>query len=334
MIHNILELRETAHPSLIWSLVWIVIFLVLLWVYRTFPKSSFSLLLEYCYERVYEFFSETLSSWWDVWSSNSSHNSWIVQYVTVLFFVILIYNLAALVFDPIASITWADLTSWTFNLAERVTIATWDIHFNAAMAIVSIGIMLYAQASAMKSTRSWPVWVLEKVWRTIYEYVPIFGKNLVSIDQWSMPRFVYIFLRWAVKVFDIIISLFIGLLDIIWLWAKILSLAARLFGNMIAWSTLASLLIIWGGSLLAFLIWWLVPYDQASFPFLVPIIIYAQGLLVALIQAFVFPLLVAIFIKVAQWENESSQESSLSDKALDIIERWVEWVTSWKVQVT
>jgi F0F1-type ATP synthase membrane subunit a len=38
----------------------------------------------------------------------------------------------------------------------------------------------------------------------------------------------------------------------------------------------------------------------ADFPVLGPLILYAQGLLVALIQAFVFPLLVAIFIKIAQ----------------------------------
>jgi F0F1-type ATP synthase membrane subunit a len=41
----------------------------------------------------------------------------------------------------------------------------------------------------------------------------------------------------------------------------------------------------------------------------VPLVLYAQGLLVAGIQAFVFPLLVAIFIKIAQGDEEQSQEA-------------------------
>ena len=39
---------------------------------------------------------------------------------------------------------------------------------------------------------------------------------------------------------------------------------------------------------------------------ILPIIIYLQGLLVALIQAFVFPLLVAIFVKVAQEDEDET----------------------------
>ena len=37
-----------------------------------------------------------------------------------------------------------------------------------------------------------------------------------------------------------------------------------------------------------------------EFPVLGPVIIHLQGMLVALIQALVFPLLIAIFIKVAK----------------------------------
>lgn|GEM_PF-816874 len=37
-----------------------------------------------------------------------------------------------------------------------------------------------------------------------------------------------------------------------------------------------------------------------EFPVIGPIIIHLQGMLVALIQALVFPLLIAIFIKVAK----------------------------------
>jgi len=37
-----------------------------------------------------------------------------------------------------------------------------------------------------------------------------------------------------------------------------------------------------------------------EFPIIIPLIVYAQEILVACIQAFVFPLLIAIFIKVAK----------------------------------
>lgn len=99
-----------------------------------------------------------------------------------------------------------------------------------------------------------------------------------------------------IKIFDIAISLFVGILDIVGVLAKVISLSARLYGNMIA-----------GGVLLSFLVIGLNTASQnligANFPLLAPLILYAQGLLVAVIQAFVFPLLVGIFMKLAQTES-------------------------------
>ncbi len=43
-----------------------------------------------------------------------------------------------------------------------------------------------------------------------------------------------------------------------------------------------------------------VVFKNFEFPVVAPIIIYLQELLVAMIQAFVFPLLIAIFVKVAK----------------------------------
>lgn len=310
MIESVFQLRSDLHPSLVGSAIWFVIFLLIGLIKKFAPRSSFSLLLESFYETVYSFFGDTLP-----WKQNE----WIVQYVTVLFFIILIYNVAALVFDPVASVMGMDAETGAFSLAEFVTIATGDIHFNAAMATISILIMIYAQWWAAKTTKTWFMGTVDKIGKTIYEYLPIFWKWLVTFDQWEMSNVLYAPIWLAVKLFDIVISLFIWLLDIIGLWAKVLSLAARLFGNMIAWGTLTTLLITWWWAALAFLIWWAVPYDQASFPFLIPIIIYAQGLLVAVIQAFVFPLLVAIFVKVAQWDDE---EESLWDVVAEYVEEW------------
>jgi F-type H+-transporting ATPase subunit a len=94
-------------------------------------------------------------------------------------------------------------------------------------------------------------------------------------------------------VCDIIISLFLGILDVVGHLAKIISLSFRLFGNMTSW-----------GILLAMLFWGLMGLtafgEGNGLPILGPILLYVQWLLVAFIQALVFPLLVAIFIKVGK----------------------------------
>ncbi len=47
-----------------------------------------------------------------------------------------------------------------------------------------------------------------------------------------MSKYLYYPLWIIAKIGDIIISLFLGLLDIVGLFAKVISLAFRLFGNM------------------------------------------------------------------------------------------------------
>ena len=297
MIEHILSVYGvwgSMNPWVLGFFVWAWIFLLIVFVMKVFPRSAFSLLMEEWYEQVYNFFLSMLPE---------EKNAWIVKYVTIIFFLILIFNLVGLVFDPLASISWFDELMNEFNLSKFVTLATGDIHFNASISAVSIAIMLYAQWWAMKTTvkNKWLA-SLVKIWKTVYEYLPIFGKDLVSIERGDMSRWLYILISIPVKLFDIAISLFVWILDIIGLGAKILSLAARLFGNMMAWGILSKLLIVWAWAI----VWWLITkilWTEVNFPFLLPLIVYIQWLLVALIQAFVFPLLIAIFIKVAQGDD-------------------------------
>ena len=107
------------------------------------------------------------------------------------------------------------------------------------------------------------------------------------------PKVIDVPLFLLVKVFDIIISLFLWMLEIIGLAAKIISLSFRLFWNVTAWGLLLTMLVWALTALTASLI-------NVEFPVLIPLIVYIQELLVAFIQAFVFPLLIAIFIKVAK----------------------------------
>ena len=59
-----------------------------------------------------------------------------------------------------------------------------------------------------------------------------------------MKPYVYYPMRVIIKIFDIIISLFVGFLDIIGVAAKIISLSFRLFGNMMSGSMLFAMLVI------------------------------------------------------------------------------------------
>jgi F0F1-type ATP synthase membrane subunit a len=102
------------------------------------------------------------------------------------------------------------------------------------------------------------------------------------------------------KIGDIIVSLFLWFLDFVWLLAKVISLAFRLFWNMTSGTILLWMLLI---GLNNFTQWLTGFIGGINFPIIAPILVYAQGMLVAVIQAMVFPLLVAIFIRMAMMET-------------------------------
>lgn len=286
---------DVANPWIVGALIWMWVIALIALLIRSFPRSQFALLFEAWYEWMFDFFQDILP--WE-------RNVWLVKFVTAIFFILFVFNILALVFDPIASVTGYDVLTDEFNLGKIITIATGDIHFNAAIAVVCVLVMLYSQWATKIVTSTWIIGWLQKIWKTIYEYVPIYGKWLVEVERVdkSLPVFLLMFI--PVKLFDIAISLFVWALDIIGLWAKILSLAARLFGNMMAWWILSKLLIVGAWSAIAWLFGRII--DVESFPVVVPLIVYLQWLLVALIQAFVFPLLVAIFIKVVQEDEDET----------------------------
>lgn len=178
------------------------------------------------------------------------------SYVTNLFFIFLLMNLTSLVVDMFKlAFPW---------LENYISVPTGDIHFPITVAAVSIIYLLVKQVQSHGGIN------------TILEYIPIKGKQLLD----SKPG-------------DVALSLFIGLLDIVWLFAKIISLGARMFGNILsggilAWVVIGGLWLVTSG-----LLWWI------KLPLLIPVVLIAQSLLVSVIQSFVFPLLVAIFIRIA-----------------------------------
>lgn len=182
----------------------------------------------------------------------------ITKFVTHLFLVIFLSNIIWLINDIIRFI----IPQWL----RLVTSPTAEFEFNLALALIAVWATIFIQ------------WRHLGLWKTLHEYIPISGKWLI---EWNSI--------WA-RIGDIIISLFIGFLDIIGLVSKIVSLSMRLFWNMSSGSILLNVSIIW------FTIIWTKLFGFAI-PIWLPIITYIQSLLVAFVQAFVFTLIVVIGIK-------------------------------------
>lgn len=225
--------------------------------------NNFILLFEMMFEKIYDFFIEIIGE---------HQKYWVKSFVIWMFFVILFSNLMG---------TFLDFIGVAFpGLEEWIIAPTTDANFNIAMAIVSVLLILYLQMKYL--------WV----GKFFYEYIPLFWKNIITIEKGTMSKIVYYPLWLFTKLFDILISLFVGALDIIGNFAKVISLSFRLTGNMMSGTILLGMLVMGLKALTSSMIWF-------EFPIIFPLIIILQGVLVAVIQAFVFALLTAIFIKVA-----------------------------------
>ena len=237
--------------------------------------SSFWSFVELVYEKVYDFFEEI------VWEKQ---DNWVKTYIVVLFFIILLSNLLGLILEIFAPIFWVDKHG-EFHLEHYISIPSANINFNLTIATISLMIILVIQFRSLGLKHF------------VYDYFPIYWKGYIVIEEPKVKTLKYHITKVFVKIFDIIISLFLGLLEIIWLIAKIISLAFRLFGNMTSGAVLLAIAVVWIGGMTTD---WL----GFNFPVLLPVLIYLQELLVALIQALVFPLLVSIFIRLASSANE------------------------------
>lgn len=270
--------RFTQFPlPLLWGEVFLLVLILwLIFAYRRFAAEKsffgglsrkFIAIFELVFEKVFDFFNDIIGQ---------GQKYWVKSFVIGIFFVILFSNIAGVFFDFMAMM---------FPGLENYIIApTTDANFNIAMAIVSTLLVLYLQMRKLG------------VWKFLYEYLPIFGKNIITFERGKMPAILYYPLLVFVKAFDILISLFVWALDIIGQFAKVISLSFRLTGNMMSGTILLGMLVVAIKGLTSTLL------NGIEFPVLFPLLIVIQGLLVAVIQAFVFALLTAIFIKVATEE--------------------------------
>lgn len=259
-----------------WELLLLVVLVLFILTYQKlkhekslFPFAKKSIIIfEILFEKVFDFFNDILGE----------HQKYRVKsFVLGIFFIILFSNILASVIDFLA-ISFPRL--W-----DLIVEPTTDANFNIAMALVSTLLMLYLQ--------------FQKLWlrKFLYNYFPIFWKDIITIEKDNKPDFIYYPLWILVKAFDILISLFVGILDCIWHIAKVISLSFRLTGNMMSGTILLGMLVLATSSLTQMLI------ENLQFPIILPLLIVVQGLLVGTIQAFVFALLTAIFIKTATEEE-------------------------------
>ncbi len=252
---------------------YILIFVMaaLIFVLKKYPKSSFGVFFDLIFEKAFDFFEDILGK---------DEKKWIIMYIVVMFFVIGITNILWVVIELIAPMFGVDEKK-QLMLEHYVAIPTWDKNFNIAMALIGVIIVIKEQFGALGFKKA------------MYEYFPILGKGYVPYVRGSLPGIIDWPLFLFVKACDIIISMFLGVLEIVWHVAKVVSLSFRLFGNIMAGWLLLGMLVAAAAGLSYNLIWF-------EFPIIGPIIIHLQWMLVALIQALVFPLLIAIFIKVAK----------------------------------
>lgn len=177
-------------------------------------QKTFSTIVEALVEMVYNFFDEILGDKAPVR---------IKSYVVNLFLIILIANMIGL---------FIDIIGFPFPFfADHVQNPASNIHFTLTLAIASVLLMLFVEIK------------MKGVGGFFYNYFPLRGKGMLTISKKGFPKWVYYLLYPLIKLFDIFLSLFIGVLDVIGIIAKVISLAFRLYGNMMAGSVLLAIII-------------------------------------------------------------------------------------------
>lgn len=243
--------------TLITAVLGTVLFGIFVLVYNLLKKKNpsnwFVMICEMGLEKLSSFIDEV---WWH-------HFPLYAKSIAVFFFIYIFWNNLVWVFwDMFSMLEWME----TFHHYFRP--ATTDIVFNAVLAIVWVGWAL--------------VYWFQSSWlHYLNKYFPIKWLGIVpKVDS---------VLTWFLKIFDIILWMFIGLLELIWELARVISLSLRLFWNILAWMVLLWLWVAWAVGIF-------------KVPFLLPIVVLVVEIFVWFLQAFVFTLLVVVYFKMA-WES-------------------------------
>lgn len=256
MLPNYLHLWNiNLSQTLITAFVTSVLFFLLIIIYNIVAKKNptnwFVLACDMYLESIASFIENV---WW-----NHFPKYW--KTIAIFLFTYIFWN-------NILWVVWDMFALVVPSIHHYFRPATTDITFNAILAVLWVCWALY-------------YWLSHWWLKFVEKYIPIRW-------LWIVPK-VNSITTAVFKIFDVILWLFIWLLELIWELARIISLSLRLFWNILAWMVLLWLWITWAIAMF-------------KFPLLLPIVVFIVELFVGFLQAFVFTLLVVVYFKMA-WES-------------------------------
>jgi len=237
--------------TLLTSFVSLIFFVVFILIYNNKKKKNET----WFFVAVIDMLIETMDKFFGSVSDKIPTSA--KTYILFLFIYILWNNVFWLFLDIFSSVV-------PF-LDEKFRPVSTDIYFNAILAIFGV-------------LWSLVYWIQNHGLRFFERYFPLNGVWIVNMDKWY---------KFPIKLLDILLWLFIGLLELVGEITKMLSLTLRLFWNIFAWAVLLTLIVV---GTIAFI----------KVPFLIPFIVVTMELLVGFLQAFVFAILVLIYFKMAE----------------------------------
>jgi len=243
----------TSFLSLLLFLAFVVLYQILK---KKNPKNNFVVFVDMVIEGVLNFFKDL----------SGGIPRYAQLYIIFLFVYILWNNWIGVLIDMFANEKVVPfLHHWLRPVSS-------DIYFNWILAVVWV---------------FWALWYGFKRhgFKFVEKYIPYKWMWMVEEVKGIGSLFL--------KIVDILIALFIGLLEFVGEFVKILSLTLRLFWNILAWMVLLWLIIV-AAAVLWGKIWWM------EVPFLLPLIVFVIELFVGFLQALVFSLLVLVYFKLAE----------------------------------
>ena len=243
-----LQISQTLIASMIGTVIFLIFILIYALLKKRNPHNGFVNLIDMGVEWIMQFFQEI---------GGKDIPFKLIKIVVFIFIYILWCNLWGLMGDLFVLVTPA--------LEGRFRPVSTDLFFNLTLAIVCVvGSIAYG--------------FNKNGFHYIEKYVGYKGIGIVpKVD--SVGSFIG-------KIFDVIIGLFIGIIEFVGELARMLSLSLRLF-----WNILAGMVLLW-----------LIVAATTHFikvPALLPLLVVFFELFVGFLQAFVFSMLVLVYFKMA-----------------------------------
>ncbi len=243
-----LQISQTLIASMIGTGIFVIFIVIYALLKKMRPSNGFVNLIDMWVEWIMWFFQ-------DIGGKDIPFS--LIKIVVFVFLYILRANIWGLMWDLFVLVTPA--LEWRFRPVST------DLFFNLTLAITcvvgSIGFGFYRNG-----------------FHYIEKYVGYKG-------LWIVPK-VNSVGTFVGKIFDIVIGLFIGLIEFVGELAKMLSLSLRLFWNILAGMVLLGIIV---SATMYFI----------KVPAILPLVVVFFELFVGFLQAFVFSMLVLVYFKMA-----------------------------------